>query len=79
MEKDQSMVFEPIIQKEEPLVAQAPRWFTRTCYLPKRYEEIILVEDNEPSSYEEILKSSKLELWLKAIKSEMNSMYDNQV
>ena len=38
-----------------------------------------MIEDDEPTSYDEVLKSSESELWLKAMKSEMDSMYDNQV
>ena len=38
-----------------------------------------IVESNEFVSYDEILKSSESELWLKAMESEMDSMYINQV
>ena len=36
-----------------------------------------VVENNEPVNYDEVLKSSESELWLKAMKSEMDSMYEN--
>ena len=39
--------------------------------------DVTMIEDNEPTSYDEVLKSLKSELWLKAIKSEMDSMYTN--
>ena len=40
---------------------------------------LTIVENHEPVNYDEILKSSESQLWLKAMKSEMDSMYDNQV
>ena len=39
----------------------------------------IVVESNEPTTYDDVLKSSKSELWLKAMESEMDSIYINQV
>ncbi|KAJ8773530.1 hypothetical protein K2173_005776 [Erythroxylum novogranatense] len=41
--------------------------------------DVLLIEDNEPTTYEEVLKSSESEKWLHAMKSEMDSMYENQV
>ena len=42
-------------------------------------KEVTTVESNESVSYDEILKSSESELWLKAMESEMDSVYINQV
>ena len=60
----------------EPDVTQAPRRSTRVCTLPERYgflvdqdEDVTVVENDEPTSYDEVLKSSDSELWLKAMKS----------
>ena len=39
----------------------------------------MLVENDEPTTYEESLNSSKSDNWLKAMKSDMDSMYTNQV
>ncbi|KAJ8756303.1 hypothetical protein K2173_025115 [Erythroxylum novogranatense] len=41
--------------------------------------DVLLIEDNEPTTYEEVLKSSESDKWLQAMKSEMDSMYENQV
>ena len=41
-------------------------------------KDVTPVERNESVSYDEVLKSSESE-WLKAMKSEMDSTYDNQV
>ena len=53
---------------------------------PERYrflidddQNITLSENDEPESYEEVLKSSECDLWLKAMKSEMDSMSENKV
>ena len=42
-------------------------------------KEVNTVESNESIRYDEILKSSESELWLKAMESEMDSVYINQV
>ncbi|KAJ8766289.1 hypothetical protein K2173_022348 [Erythroxylum novogranatense] len=41
--------------------------------------DVLLIEDNEPTTYEDVLKTSESEKWLHAMKSEMDSMYENQV
>ena len=71
---------------EESIETQTPRRSIRVRTVPKRYEFLVdqhnnvtMIEDNEPTSYDEVLKSSESELWLKAMKSEMDSMYTNQV
>ena len=38
-----------------------------------------MIEEYELTSYDNVLKSSESELRFKAMKSEMDSMYDNQV
>ena len=67
-------------------VEQAPRRYTRVRTKPGRYEFLIdddqnitLIEDDEPESYDEVLKSSERDLWLKAMHSEMDSMSENKV
>ena len=39
----------------------------------------MLIENDEPTTYEESLNSSESDQWLNAMKSEMDSMYTNQV
>ena len=39
----------------------------------------MLIEDDEPTTYEESLNSSESDKWFIAMKSEMDSMYTNQV
>ena len=68
-----------------PPIEQAPRRFIRVRIEPKRYgflidddQNITLLETDELESYEEVLKSSERDLWLKAMKSEMDSMSKKQ-
>ena len=36
--------------------------------------DVTIIECNEPTTYDDVLKSSESELWLKAMESEMDSM-----
>ena len=61
----------------DPPVEQTPRRSIRLRtygFLIDDDQNITLIEDDEPESYDEVLKSSKRDLWLKAMKSEMDSM-----
>ena len=67
-------------------VEQTPRRSIRIRTEPVRYgfliddvQNITLIENDEPESYDEVLKSSERDLWLKAMKSEMDSMSENKV
>ena len=59
---------------------------SRIRSIPKRYgfliseqKDVLLIENDEPTTYEESLNSSESDQWLNAMKSEMESMYTNQV
>ena len=59
---------------------------SRIRSVPERYgfliseqKDVLLIENDEPTTYEESLNSSESDQWLKAMKSEMDSMYTNQV
>ena len=64
-------------------VAIEPRRSTRICTTPKWYGnpvlEVMLLDNNEPTSYEEAMVSPDSAKWLEAMKSEMGSMYENKV
>ena len=69
----------------DPPVEQAPRRSIRVRTEPERYrflidddQNITLIENDEPESYDEVLKSSERDLWFKAMKSEMDSMSENK-
>ena len=92
--QEPQVVTEPsveILQDSEPVVelissAQGPRRSNRIHHEPKRYgflvtddKTIELVDQDEPNTYHEVMMSPDSEKWLQAMKSEMQSMYDNQV
>ena len=80
-----------ILQVSQPVVvstfsAQGPRRSSRIHHEPKRYgflviddKTIKLVDQDEPITYHEAMISPDSEKWLQAMKSKMQSMYDNQV
>ena len=80
-----------ILQDSQPVVestssAQGPRRSSRIHHEPKRYgflvtkdKTIELVDQDEPTTYHEAMMSPYSEKWLQAMKSDMQSMYDNQV
>ena len=81
---------EAVIHNDE-FIADSSK--TQVCHrtsrirsVPERYgfliseqKDVLFVENDEPSTYEESLNSSESDQWLKAMKSEMDSMYTNQV
>ncbi|KAK8593425.1 hypothetical protein V6N12_045507 [Hibiscus sabdariffa] len=59
---------------------------TRECHEPERYGflmtthgDVILVDHDEPKTYQEAVSSPDSEKWLEAMRSKMDSMSDNQV
>ena len=64
-------------------VATELRRSTRTCSTPEWYGnpilEIMLLDNGEPSNYEEAMAGPDSNKWLEAMKSEIESMYENKV
>jgi hypothetical protein len=64
-------------------VTTEPRRSTRTRSAPEWYGnpvlEVMLLDNGEPSNYEEAMASPDSEKWLEAMKSEIGSMYENKV
>ena len=65
---------------------QGPRRSSRTRHNPERYgflitdnDDVMIVDQSKPTTYQEAMDSPDSEKWLEAMKSEMQSMYDNQV
>ena len=52
---------------------KAPQWYGNPVLT------VLLMEHDEPKTYKEAMAGPESEKWLEAIKSEMGSMYDNQV
>ena len=64
-------------------VITKPRRSTRVRSAPEWYGnpilEVILLDHDEPTNYEEAMVSPDSAKWLEAMKSEMRSMYENKV
>ncbi|KAK8557572.1 hypothetical protein V6N12_009801 [Hibiscus sabdariffa] len=93
-EVQQQQVIEPEVEgisqavEENPtdLETQPLRRSTRECHEPERYGflvtthgDVILVDQDEPKTYQEAVASPDSEKWLEAMRSEMDSMSENQV
>ncbi|KAK8705008.1 hypothetical protein V6N13_048619 [Hibiscus sabdariffa] len=93
-EVQQQQVIEPEVEgisqavEENPtdLETQPLRRSTRECHEPERYGflvtthgDVILVDQDEPKTYQEAMTSPDSEKWLEAMRSEMDSMSENQV
>ena len=67
-------------------IPQNLRRSDRIHHEPERYEflvtdnhDVFLVDKNEPTTYQEAMLDLDSEKWLEAMKSEIQSMYDNQI
>ena len=54
-------------------VRSTPEWYGNTIL------EVMLLDHDEPTNYEEAMMSPDSAKWLEAMKSEMGSMYENKV
>ena len=73
------------VVESEP-VTQAPRRSDRIRQEPERYgflitdnHDVMLMDQDEPTSYQEAVNSPDSKKWLEAMNTEMQSMYENQV
>ena len=64
----------------------APCWSERVSRTPKRFiflttkqHDILLLDNGEPKTYSEVVVGLDSERWLGAMRSEIESMHDNQV
>ena len=71
---------------ESESTTQEPRRSGRIRHEPERYgflvtddKDLILVDQNEPTTSQEAIENQESKKWLGAMDSEMQSMYDNQV
>ena len=60
-------------------VSRIRSFLERYGFLISERKDVLLVENDEPTTYEESLNSSESNQWLNSMKSEMDSMYTNQV
>ena len=54
-------------------IRSAPKWYGNPVL------EVMLLDHDEPTNYEEAMMSPDSTKWLEAMKSEMGSMYENKV
>ena len=54
-------------------VRSAPEWYGNLVL------EVMLLDHDEPTNYEEVMMSLDSAKWFEAMKSEMGSMYENKV
>ncbi|KAK8669729.1 hypothetical protein V6N13_107153 [Hibiscus sabdariffa] len=94
LEEAQQQVNEPEVERISQAVEENPtdletqplRRSTRERHEPERYGflvtthgDVILVDQDEPKTYQEAVASPDSEKWLEAMRSEMDSMSENQV
>ena len=72
-----------IDQETSDQVTTEPRRSTRVRSAPEWYGnpvlEVMLLDHDEPTNYEEAMMSPDSAKWFEAMKSEMGSMYENKV
>ncbi|KAK8596896.1 hypothetical protein V6N12_065375 [Hibiscus sabdariffa] len=93
-EVQQQQVIEPEVERISQAVEENPtdletqplRRSTRERHEPERYGflvtthgDVILVDQDEPKTYQEAVAGPDSEKWLEAMRSEMDSMSENQV
>ncbi|KAG8501099.1 hypothetical protein CXB51_003178 [Gossypium anomalum] len=82
----QQQIPQEIEEQVTAVETQPPRRSLRECHAPERYEflitthgDVLLIDQDEPRTYQEAVASLDSEKWLEAMRSEMDSMYENQV
>ena len=73
--------------REQAMHTQQLRRSSRNVHPPERWygflvenqDEMLLIQDDEPTTYEEAIKDVDASKWLVAMKSEMGSMCENKV
>ncbi|KAG8485844.1 hypothetical protein CXB51_019240 [Gossypium anomalum] len=86
LEIEQQQIPQEIEEQVTTVEIQLPRRSLRELYTPERYGflitthgNIFLLDQDEPRTYQEAVTSPGSEKWLEAMRSEMDSMYENQV
>ena len=58
---------------------QGDRRSSRIRRSPQRYDDVFIINNDEPTTYNEVLLDKDSEKWLQAMNSKMDSMYENVV
>ncbi|KAA3450189.1 polyprotein [Gossypium australe] len=85
-EIEQKQIPQEIEEQTTAVEAQPPPRSLRERRAPERYGflitthgDVLLIDQDEPRTYQEAVTSPDSEKWLEAMRSEMDSMYENQV
>ncbi|KAG8497050.1 hypothetical protein CXB51_008289 [Gossypium anomalum] len=85
-EIEQQQIPQEIEEQVTTVETQPPRKSLRERHAPERYGflitthgDILFIDQDEPRTYQEAVASLDFEKWLEAMRSEMDSMYENQV
>ena len=62
---------------ERPVIEETPT--PRRLERLRRVRDVLLLDNDEPSTYDEAMMGLNSEEWLKAMRSEIESLDDNQV
>ena len=77
---DMQDVVEPVVETLAPRrskrVSRAPKRF---MFLTMEEHDILLLDNDEPKTYSEVVVGPDSKRWLGAMRSEIESMHDNQV
>ncbi|KAK8618171.1 hypothetical protein V6N13_116039 [Hibiscus sabdariffa] len=86
IEPEVEEISQEVEENSTDLETQPLRRSTRERHEPERYGflvtthgDVLLVDQDEPRTYQEAVSSPDSEKWLEAMRSEMDSMSDNQV
>ncbi|CAJ2644822.1 unnamed protein product [Trifolium pratense] len=84
--EEQEQDAQDVVTENPAHVTQEPRRSNRIRQEPERYRyliseqgDVLLMDQDEPVTYQEAITGPESEKWLEAMKSEMDSMYTNQV
>ena len=83
---EQEQASQDVVEEQPAQVTQEPRRSIRIRHQPERYGflmtqqgDVLLMDQDEPVTYQEAITGPESEKWLEAMRSEMESMYTNQV
>ena len=84
--EEQERDAQDVVTENPAHITQEPRRSNRIRQEPERYGyliseqgDVLLMDQDEPVTYQEAITGPESEKWLEAMKSEMDSMYTNQV
>src|SRR5438105_2169398 len=73
------MVTDQHVEPQPRRSMRARRATVKYTLLTTGQRDILLLDNKEPNTYTEVVKGSESERWLDAMRSEMESMRENQV